>query len=203
MALFCTAYFPPIAMLAKMLQADNVQVEVKETFPKQTYRNRAVIMTAGGLRQLTVPVVRPNGNHSRTEEISISYTQRWNQVHLRTIEAAYSASPYYMYYKDDIETILSSHYRLLIDLNKEIFCWINDRLRLPLSPSLTTDFKPAGEDGDFRYVYTPKRPLSDVYFPPYYQTFSDRFAFESNLSILDLMMNLGPESRAYLAALEV
>ena len=92
--LFSTAYFPPIAYVATLLQHPEALVEVKETFPKQTYRNRMEIMTAGGVRTLTVPVVR--NNHSRTEEVGIDYKERWNIIHLRTLEAAYSASPYYL-----------------------------------------------------------------------------------------------------------
>ena len=95
---FSTAYLPPIAYVAALMQHDDVLIETKETFPKQTYRNRAEIMTAGGVRTLTVPVIRDN--HSRTEEVGIDYKERWNIVHLRTLTAAYSASPYFLYYKD-------------------------------------------------------------------------------------------------------
>ena len=97
--LFSTAYFPPIAYVATLLQHRELLIEAKETFPKQTYRNRMEIMTAGGVRTLTVPVLR--NNHSRTEEVGIDYKERWNIIHLRTLSAAYSASPYYLYYKDE------------------------------------------------------------------------------------------------------
>ena len=101
--LFSTAYLPPIAYVAALSAQSEALIETQETFPKQTYRNRTEIMTAGGVRTLSVPVVR--NNHSRTEEVGIDYKERWNVIHLRTIAAAYSASPYYLYYKDDLEKI--------------------------------------------------------------------------------------------------
>ena len=103
-AVFSTAYLPPIAYVATLLHHPQALIEAKETFPKQTYRNRAEIMTAGGIRTLTVPVIRDN--HSRTEEVRIDYKERWNIIHLRTLSAAYSASPYFLYYKDDLEALL-------------------------------------------------------------------------------------------------
>ena len=56
-ALFSTAYFPPIAWMAAARRYDTILIEAKETYPKQTYRNRTEIMTAGGVRVLTVPVM--------------------------------------------------------------------------------------------------------------------------------------------------
>ena len=97
-ALFSIAYFPPISYVAALIQHNQIIMEAKETFPKQTYRNRMEIMTANGVKTLTVPVIRHN--HSRTEDVLIDYKERWNIIHLRTIEAAYSASPYYLYYKE-------------------------------------------------------------------------------------------------------
>jgi hypothetical protein len=51
-ALFSTAYFPPISYVAALMLHNQIIIEAKETFPKQTYRNRMEIMTAGGVRTL-------------------------------------------------------------------------------------------------------------------------------------------------------
>ncbi len=193
--LFSTAYFPPIAYVAALLQHPEVFIETKETFPKQTYRNRMEIMTAGGIRTLTVPVLRHN--HSRTEEVGIDYRERWNVIHLRTIEAAYSASPYYLYYKDDLEALLMPCYQKLIDLNERVQEWILQRLKADCRLLRTEDYHKEYEL-DFRSTFSPKRPHSTEGYHQYYQVFSDRLPFIPNLSILDLLMNLGPEARIYL-----
>ena len=102
-ALFSTAYFPPISYVAAMLDKQVVVVEQYETFPKQTYRNRAVVATANGLLSLTVPVVRINGNHTYTKDMAICYNENWAVKHWRAIESAYNSSPYFLYYKDEVE----------------------------------------------------------------------------------------------------
>lgn len=192
---FSTAYLPPIAYVAKALQYTELLIESKETFPKQTYRNRAEIMTAGGVRTLTVPVIRDN--HSRTEEVGIDYKERWNIIHLRTLAAAYSASPYYLYYKDDLEALLTRHYEKLMELNEAMLKWILRLLKADCRLQRTEDYQKVYEE-DFRNTFSPKHPYPTEGMKSYYQVFSDRLPFTPNLSIIDLLMNLGPEATDYL-----
>lgn len=192
---FSTAYLPPIAYVAKTLQYTELLIESKETFPKQTYRNRAEIMTAGGVRTLTVPVIRDN--HSRTEEVGIDYKERWNIIHLRTLAAAYSASPYYLYYKDDLEALLTKRYEKLMELNEAMLKWILRLLKADCRLQRTEDYQKMYEE-DFRNTFSPKHPYPTEGMESYYQVFSDRLPFTPNLSIIDLLMNLGPEAKDYL-----
>jgi hypothetical protein len=160
------------------------------------------IVTAGGVRTLTVPVKR--SNHSRTDEVEVDYKDRWNVVHLRTLTAAYASSPYFLYYKDDIEKLLMRRYDRLLDLNSAVLEWILAKLKVTCRVSLTTDYRPErGEDGDYRNLFTPKRLLPTERMEHYYQVFSDRMPFVPNLSVLDVMMNLGPEARKYLETIEI
>ena len=200
--LFSTAYFPPIAYMAALVRCAEADVEVKETFPKQTYRNRMEIMTAGGVRMLTVPVVR--SNHSRTEEVCIDYKDRWNVVHMRTLTAAYAASPYFMYYSDDLEALLSQHYERLVDLNDAVMAWILAKIKVSCRLMHTTDYHlESGEGEDYRSRFTPKKPYPVEGMKPYYQVFADRIPFTPNLSVVDLLMNIGPEARNYLENMEI
>lgn len=199
-ALISTAYFPPVQYVATLLQHTSLLIEAKETFPKQTYRNRMEIMTAGGVRTLTVPVIR--NNHSHTDEVLIDYKERWNIVHLRTIEAAYAASPYYLYYKDDITALLMPHHDRLIDLNQVILDWVLKRLKINSTVFLTMDYTAVTDIKDYRNAFSPKQPVPAEKFPTYYQVFCDRQPFAHNLSILDLMMNIGPEAGGYLHAIK-
>lgn len=199
--LFSSAYLPPVAYVATLAQYPFVLIEAKETFPKQTYRNRTDIMTAGGVRMLTVPVIRTN--HSRTDEVLIDYKERWNIIHLRTLEAAYSASPYFLYYRDGLESILMQRHQRLLDLNQSLLVWLLGQLRITCSMALSDDFVPPTDSpDDFRYRFSPKEPYPTDQFPHYSQVFSDRQPFVPNLGILDLLFNLGPEAKEYLVTLQ-
>lgn len=200
--LFSTAYFPSVAYMATLMRYPEILIEIKETYPKQTYRNRMEIMTANGIKTLSIPVLRDN--HSRTEQVRIDYKERWNIIHLRTITAAYGASPYFEYYRDEIEDILTRTYEYLIDINQATLEWLLQRLKINCTTKLTTDWKkPMGRADDYRDRFTPKHPYPIDGFTPYYQVFSDRLPFEPNLSTLDLLMNLGPEARDYLITLSL
>ena len=196
-ALFSAAYFPPVAWLSAATKYNTLLVEAKETYPKQTYRNRAEIMTAGGVRPLTVPVIR--NNHSRTEEVTIDNRDRWNVIHMRTITAAYSASPYFLYYRDGLEHLLEQKYNNLLELDIATIAWLLKQYKIACKINLTTEWMPPlCEKGDYRYSFSPKRPYPTDSFKPYYQVFADRLPFTPNLSALDLLMNMGPEAKDYL-----
>jgi hypothetical protein len=53
---------------------------------------------------------------------------------------------------------------------------------------------------DFRSAICPKHPMPDPDFEPkpYYQVYQQKHGFLPNLSILDLLFNMGPESIFYL-----
>lgn len=202
--LFPTAYFPSIALMAAMVQSGDFLVETCETFPKQTHRNRTVILTANGPMTLSVPVVRPNGTHSSTGDIQVAYTERWNVVHWRAIESAYSSSPFFLYYRDGIEQLLMKRYRLLTELNEALLEHLFQKIKTRCSIRHTDHFvRPETSDNDYRDRFNYKHPDSRIIYPPYTQVFGDRYPFDSNVSVLDLLFNLGPETKEYLLQLNL
>ena len=199
-ALFSTAYFPPISYVAAMLDKPVVLVEQYETFPKQTYRNRAVVATANGLLPLSVPVIRTNGNHTYTKDMNICYNENWAAKHWRAIESAYNSSPYFLYYKDDVEAILNKKHRTLLELNMDILAFVFKKLKVAKDIILSTDFVVVDANADiedYRNRFSPKNK-EIIQLSPYDQVFEDRFGFVPNLSILDLLFNMGPDSLGYL-----
>ena len=193
--LLSTAYLPPVQYFSYIASAKQVLIEQYETYPKQTYRNRCEIMTANGKFSLTIPVVKTFGNHTKTKDIGIANYQNWQIVHWRTIESAYANSPFFLYYKDQLEPFFKGKYQNLLHYNLELLKVLLDILAIDKQVNLTSSYQ-QNVSGvlDFRESLTPKKPFTDFAFKPYYQVFEDKFGFVPGLSVLDLVLNMGTES---------
>lgn len=202
--LIYTAYLGNLQYFSK-LTSGVAQIEACENFQKQSYRNRAEIMTASGLQTLTVPVVWRHGEKMPIREVRIDYTEPWQREHWRTLRAAYAAAPYFDHYAEKLEPFYDhSTYapQTLWQLNDDLTRLLISLLGLPDLPTFTTDYTlPASLDqavevGDFREVisHKPRLQRSDAGFcaPEYYQVFLDRTPFLPNLSVVDLLLCEGP-----------
>lgn len=198
-----TAYLPTIEYFALLAKHAVVNIEQQETYHKQTYRNRTVILTANGLLPLSVPAVLTYGNHTYTKDVGIAYTERWNVQHWRAIESAYNASPYFLYYRDGIEKILMQRYNRLIELNDALLQYLLKKIKIDCEIRYTNDYAfPAEELIDYRTTLSPKRPSIAKEIPPYDQVFGEKFEFQPRVSILDALFNLGPETKQYLSTIK-
>ena len=192
---------PDIQWLALFLKHEDPRIEVFETYQKQSCRTRCNVMTANGLQTLTVPVVKQNGNHTMTKDVTVSYREPWQQIHQRCLEAAYRKSPYFDYYFPYLEKAFQTKFETLVELNEFCLKFILKVLKVNKEIKYTEDFaKIAGPTDDYRLLLS-KWQLEMTHFPKYYQVFEDRQPFVSNLSVLDLLFNEGPESLGYLANL--
>ena len=200
MTLFTTAYFPSISYMARFLKEDAPVVEVWETYRKQTYRNRCCVMTANGLENLTVPVVKPNGNHTMTRDILVSDHAPWQHIHSRCLESASKNSPYFDPYYHLLRPIFEGRFERLIDLNDTALQAVLKMLKTKKEIVHTTDYVREAEN-DLREAFSPKKALDASLFPTYYQVFSEKFPFAPDLSVLDLVFNEGPEAVEYLRRL--
>lgn len=203
--LVSTAYFPPILHYAWLLQSTDIHEEQFETFPKQTFRNRCTILSANGLQSLTVPVIKPFGAKTITRDIEISYETAWQQLHWRSIKTAYNSSPFLLYYQDELEVFFRKKHRFLLDLNDDLVQLINSLMEWDIITTRSESFvfpDNLTPSQDKRFLLSPKITDS-VGLPPYIQVFADQYPFVENLSILDLILNLGPEAESYLMKIKV
>lgn len=199
--IFPTAYLPSVLYMAHLAAYPSVSIEQKETFPKQTFRNRSTIATGNGVQTLIVPVIRPQGNHTRTEEMAISYGMRWHIQHWRAIVTAYNTSPFFLYYQDELEEILLSQHESLIELNDNLLHYLLKKLKIGCNIHYTDNYHPASSTAnDYRYTLVTKKPMLSYPMTPYSQVFDTRYGFISNLSSIDLLFNLGPEAESYIKA---
>lgn len=202
MILLSTTYFGPVQWYQKLNRAEETLIEAHENYCKQTYRNRCVIATANGPQALTVPVERPADtdlNHCPIRDIRISDHGRWRQLHWNALQSAYSETPFFEYYADDLRPFFDRRYEFLFDFNMEICETMCSLLDVQPKIRLTTEYvkhADISEDCvDFRDSIVPKHPRHDPSFTPrpYYQVFGTRHGFLPNLSVLDLLFNMGPE----------
>ena len=195
-----SAYLAPVEYYAHMLAADKVWVEQHDHYMKQTYRNRCIIAGPSGRIDLTVPTVKPEALKCPTRDIRISDHGNWRHLHLYALESAYGNTPYFEYYRDDFVPFYEKRFEFLMDFNEglqEMICGLLD-----MAPCVerTAEYVSVVPEGalDLREVIHPKRDFA-VYdrafrVVPYYQVFQERLGFLPNLSIVDLLFNLGPES---------
>lgn len=197
------ACLPETGFFCWLYHAPSVVIEIHETYPKQTCRNRYRIATANGPLILSIPVVKTDGNHTPITRVRINKTENWNRIHWRAIESAYNKSPYFLYYKDDFEQIFQNPPEFLLDFNLGILNLCCKLTGLKNGYSFTGSFHKHPEGlTDLRRSLMPKQPVlpsTDArHYEPYIQVFSDRHEFIPNLSILDLLFNLGPDTGDYL-----
>ena len=155
------------------------------------------IATANGLQNLTVPILGGRGNKTAYAEIEISYAENWISQHKMTLQSAYSKSPFYEYYIDTYHQILDKRYSNLAALNEEIFWKTMKNLKGK------NGIIPASEEHENNItspwtLYKQYQPNQYAMMPTYPQVFRNKFAFQPDLSILDLHFNLGNESYNYL-----
>jgi hypothetical protein len=201
--LLSTAYLPPVEWFAAYAQADAVWLEAEEHYLKQTYRNRCLLLNVSGSIELSLPVSKTVPNHCPIREMRISYAENWPRNHWRSIETSYSTSPYFLYYRDYLEPFFLRRYGWLWDFNLEMLSVLLRLFRLPEKHRLTAVYEAHPEGvSDFRALIHPKRRLEPDYpfrgQEPYRQVFAGQQPFLPNLSVLDLLCNLGPESAEYL-----
>jgi hypothetical protein len=197
--IFSTAYLAPIEYYYHFLRSEESVVDAGERYDKQSYRTRCRIASANGVVDLNIPV-KKYANHSLVRDIRIAYDEEWQRNHWRTIVSSYKSSPFFDYYQDDLLPFYEKKYEFLIDFNTELQNVIFSLLDVEQSTKVV-DYKDISIDPsfDFRGIKIhPKKKNITLEITPYYQVFAQKIGFQPNLSILDLICNMGPESRLLL-----
>ena len=226
-ALLSSAYFAPVQWYQKLYRYPQVLIEHCDSYQKQTYRNRCLIATANGVQALTVPVdVRSDGayisdhgnwRHQHWQALTSAYgdspffiyyeddlrpffTERWERLY-------------------DFNLAICRKMCELLDIHPHLSVTTEYVPQILNSCAPTVSAQPSSgfvKDGsnhnsqfsilnsqfvyDFREIIHPKHPQPDPQFEPcrYYQVYEQRHGFLANLSILDLLFNMGPESIFFL-----
>ena len=190
-----------------------VYIEACENYQKQSYRNRCRFYAADGVQPLSFPIIHEEGTYKHpVKDIKVDYSTPWLLQHKRAIVSAYRTSAYFEYYQDELFAILDGCPEKLLDLNMALLRFFIEKTGLKVDLRLTEEYSKEGMiadvDGnnipcvDLREVIHPKRPntiLNNLALEkPYFQVFAPKYGFQSDLSIMDLLFNEGPDSILYL-----
>ena len=186
------SYLGPVAYYSAILKYEEIFIETKEHFIKQSFRNRSVIMGANGSQTLTIPKERKSSDKTLITDINISNKENWQKSHWQSIVSAYNSSPFFEYYKDELQPFYTTEQSNLFDLNLQLTHKILQFLQEEKELKLTENYNKNFDGTDLRHhkFISPQEK--------YEQVFSEKHDFTPNLSILDLLFNLGPETTSYL-----
>lgn len=200
MKIFPVYYFPSISWFAALSQEKEVTLELHQHYRKQNYYNRMRIKGPNKVLLLTVPVVKDKESTPLLQR-QVSYRENWQKNHWKSLEAAYRASPYFEFYEDRIQGYFEREQASLSGLNLAIIQTLLDLLQLDVSLHFSSSYQSSeAYETDYRSdFFSQGEPLPDWFKPAEYrQTFGESFA--PDLSILDLLFNMGPESAGILRA---
>ena len=194
-------YFPPVIVFKKIITSTHVEIEQYESFRKGTFRNRCMISGGNGIMSLTVPILGGRTQKLAIKDIQIDYSESWQRAHSRGLATSYSKSPFYHYYKPEIEKLIFSDTPYLFDLNQRILEAMVRLLKIKVEIARTSEYIKEYEGvPDYRNKPSTRDFQSDPENTtlPYAQVFQDRFGFQPNLSILDLLFCEGPNASSFL-----
>ena len=194
-----SAYLAPVEYYAKLFACSQAYIEQYDHYTKQTYRNRCVVAGANGPLSLSIPTEKGPEEKCLMKDIRISDHGNWRHTHWNAFVASYKQSPFFDYYADEFNAFFYKKYEFLFDFNLDLCRWICHQIDMEPVMIPTTDYVPQPEAmDDFREVIHPKvdAAVADHEFVarPYYQVFEQKHGFQPNLSIIDLLFNMGPES---------
>lgn len=192
---FIPAYFPPIAYIVQLINND-VIFSLGGNYQKQTYRNRSTIYGANGKLNLTVPIIH-DGERGDLN-IKISAANDWKNQHWKSFSSAYRSSPFFEFYEDELREEFFTDEPYLAKFNIKLIALIMQWLDFPFDFSVEEKYMPLTEEEGF-YINAKVEPKISL--PPYNQVFETKHGFLPHLSVLDLIFNLGPQSRDYLLSI--
>ena len=188
--------FPVINLIKYSFKKKHIILFSCEGYKKMSFRNRFVVAGSNGIIPLSVPLVMGRNQRLSFKDVRISYQQNWQLMHWRTLTSCYNRSPFFEYYKDSVEIFFTERREFLFDWNLAILEWLKKVLNFPAEIIVSEQMPEDAED--LREKWLPKNFQKDDFKIKYPQVFEGKIGFQKNLSILDLLFNVGPHAAGIL-----
>jgi len=211
-------YLPWLGYFELMENCDTFVYFDDVEFVKKTFQRRNKIKTKQGELLLTVPVFSKNKLDQRINETCINYGIKWRKKHFNSIKMNYCKAPYYNNYIGEIKNFYDQNYTYLPELDIKLIELLKKMIGIKTKTISSSQLKVNGKKDErivnickklkAKILYDAsgaKELLDKSYFkqnnielvfqsykhPTYKQQWGD---FISYLSVLDLLMNEGPNT---------
>lgn len=187
--------FGSVQWWVALLQANHVLLDEHEHYQKMTDRNRYKILGANGSILLSVPLSNGRNQRKAMADVEIANETNWQMQHWRGIVSAYNRSPFFFHYQPMLEPIFTKNWKYLAQFNSATIFWVMQQLRWSVSVGNTEQWQ---KEYPANMLDLRGASKLDYDIPVYYQVFSDRLDFQPDLSILDALFNMGPQTGGWL-----
>ncbi|MFQ5440454.1 MAG: WbqC family protein [Nitrosopumilaceae archaeon] len=210
-------FFPYPGFFHKISLADCFVIMDDVQYDKR-FTNRTRIVSTNGWIWVTIPINKSQ-KFSPNMEVEINNELPWIKDHLKKFVSSYGKSPYFDSYMNYIEEVYKKEWEFLFDLNfetlKKTMEWLNIKTEIireselnikgESSERLLNVCKEIGADSYISGIggknYVDEKLFENNHVQLLYQNYCptkypQRFLkeFFPNLSILDMLFNIGPKS---------
>ena len=193
---YIPTYFPSIRYMAALMNDSSVNINLHCHYQKQTYRNRCKIYGANGPLNLTIPIRHTKSNeHQKDGNVKIMWEQDWQKQHWKSLTSAYRSSPFFEFYEDELQEVFYQQPENLMEYNLNLISCLLSWLEADINFIFADQYIKFTADEN-RLIQAKNMPVEKL--PYYTQVFENKYGFIANLSVIDLIFNLGPQSRYYL-----
>ena len=198
--LIAPSYLPNISYMAWLIKK-KIYFNLTDKYNKQTFRNRAEIYGANGKLILTIPIIHSKEKKCQlTKEVKIFDKINWQTNHWKSICSAYRSSPYFEFYEQDFFNFyFKIKERSLFNFNVKLISNILNLLNQPFN------FETISYNKEKHTKVEKLIDAKNIHFQTtkYNQVFSNKYGYLNNLSIIDLLFNLGPNTIDYLKSINI
>ena len=212
-------YLPWLGFFEQYYRCDVFVIYDDVQYDKDGWRNRNRIKTVTGWQWLTVPVLTSGQNKPLVKDTRINNKTNWPKKNLASIQQNYAKAPYFQDYIDAIQQTYTRKWDFLIDLDMHFIRLLAGWLGLEREVRFASELGGLDAGSTARLVHICQAVGADIFYegaagknyldeaqfeqhgirleyqqydhPEYTQLHGEFVAY---MSVLDLLLNHGPES---------